>query len=362
MTHRERELPDEGYENSQWESIARLSGETAGPDEAAQARARLAANPADAELLELLNRSIPGAPGWDITPAHVEAALRQVNARRAESVQAHAPTPPRLRLVSSAPVRRRWAPLPVASAAAIVLVSAVALWPRLTAVTDPNSSKELAVTTRAGERASINLADGTRIVVAPLSTIKVPAESQYGKGARAVELTGQALFEVRHNADRLFIVRTPTATVEDIGTTFTVRDEGADSTIVRVTEGSVRLRSRAGSSADVTLVAGDVGILHGGSAVAQRGGVTARDTAWTQGALEFRDAPMNEVRDQIRRWYGVRLRVADDVLERRHVTATLDDEPVDRALQIIALALGAEIERQGDTAVVRLPREAASPK
>ena len=215
------------------------------------------------------------------------------------------------------------------------------------------AARETSAVENCGSRVGASIRDGAN----SRSSIRVPAESQYGSGAREVELTGQALFEVRHDPSRPFIVRTPNATVEDIGTTFTVRDAESDSVVVRVTQGSVRLRSRATSSTEVTLAAGDVGILSADRLTALRGGVVPRDTAWAQGALEFRDAPMNEVKEQIRRWYGVRLRVADGELERRHVTATLDDEPVDRALQIIALALGAEIERQGDSAVVRLPRE-----
>ncbi len=353
MTHKERESPDEAYEDSQWESIARFSEGTAAPGEAEQVRTRLTENRADSELLELLDQAMPRAATWEIGTQQVEAALKRVNAQRGQPVV----TAPRLRLVPATKERRLWAPLPLAAAAAVVLVAAIAIWPRLRGDTvDPNSAKELAVTTRAGERVSLNLADGTRIVVAPLSSLRVPAESQYGTGAREVELTGQALFEVRHNEARPFVVRTPNAVVEDLGTTFTVRD--GDSVVVRVTEGSVRLRSRTSSSTEVTLAAGDVGVLSSDRLTALRGAVTPRDTAWAQGALEFRDASMDEVKEQIRRWYGVRLRVADSVLEKRHVTATLDDEPVDRALQIIALALGAEIERQGDTAVVRLPREA----
>jgi transmembrane sensor len=355
MTLSERDRPDEGYEDSHWESIARFSEGSSDPAEAEQVRARLGQDRADAELLALLDQTLPPVPKWDISLGDIEGALQKVSARRARlGVSA-----PRLHLVHGTPVRRRWAPLPVAAAAAAALVAFTAIWPRLRGeVEDPSDAKALAVTTRPGERVSLNLADGTRIVLAPLSTLRVPAESQYGTGAREVELAGQALFEVRHNEARPFIVRTPNASVEDIGTTFTVREGESDSVVVRVTVGSVRLRSRATASTEVTLAAGDVGVLHADRITALRGGVTQRDTAWAQGALEFRDAPMNEVKEQLRRWYGVRLRVADSVLETRHVTATLDDEPVDRALQIIALALGAEIERQGDSAVVHLPREA----
>ncbi|MBV6522059.1 MAG: hypothetical protein MNPFHGCM_02203 [Gemmatimonadaceae bacterium] len=349
MTPRQREFPDGSDDASRWESIARVSGETASPEEMARVRAHLARNRADAEFLELLDRELPMPPRWDVGDAEVDVALRKVNARRLSS------SVPALRLVASSKAPRRWVVIPLAAAAAIVLASTLALWARREGAHEA-SANGIAVTTGAGERSSINLADGTRIVVAPFSTVRIAPGFERGNGPRMVELMGQAMFTVQHDASRPFVVATRDAIVEDIGTQFTVRSVAADSVVVHVTEGSVQLRSRTSSLATVTLAAGDVGVLSSGAAVAIRGRVIARDTAWAHGAIEFRDAPMAEVREQFRRWYGVHLRVADGVLERRHVTATLEDEPLDRALQIVALALGAEVERHADTAIVRLPR------
>jgi transmembrane sensor len=47
------------------------------------------------------------------------------------------------------------------------------------------------------------------------------------------------------------------------------------------------------------------------------------------------------------------LRIADPSLAGRHLTTTFAGDPPQRVLQIIALALGARVERHGDTAVLR---------
>jgi ferric-dicitrate binding protein FerR (iron transport regulator) len=44
---------------------------------------------------------------------------------------------------------------------------------------------------------------------------------------------------------------------------------------------------------------------------------------------------------------------ADSVLASRHLTATFNGEPVDDVLRAIALALGASVDRQGDTVRLR---------
>jgi transmembrane sensor len=55
----------------------------------------------------------------------------------------------------------------------------------------------------------------------------------------------------------------------------------------------------------------------------------------------------------VRKWYGIEVKVADRMLENRHLTATFAGETPERVLEVIRLALGADIERRGDTAIVR---------
>ena len=74
--------------------------------------------------------------------------------------------------------------------------------------------------------------------------------------------------------------------------------------------------------------------------------------AWTSGPLVFKDASLIRVIGEIRRWYGVTLRVTDSSLVDRTLTFDATGESVDQVLKIIGLDLGARIERQGDTATV----------
>jgi transmembrane sensor len=61
---------------------------------------------------------------------------------------------------------------------------------------------------------------------------------------------------------------------------------------------------------------------------------------------------MDQVRADLRRWYGVELRVTDSLLQRRVFTGSFTTEPADRVLDAIRLALGASVVRRGDTAYV----------
>ena len=197
---------------------------------------------------------------------------------------------------------------------------------------------------------SLTLPDGTRVILGPLSSVTVVRG--YGAGRREVELRGEAFFNVVHNASSPFTTRALGVTVTDIGTSFAVR---ADSTIgvsVAVRDGAVSLkRADTTNASGVILGAGQYALLAPSGQTTTRP-ATEQDVAWMQRRLVFREAPMSEVSESFRRWYGINLRVADASIAKRSLTATLSGEAPEAALEIIGLSLGATIERRGDTAVV----------
>lgn len=344
------EISDLTPADATWTSVARYAVNGASRTEGRDVEARLKAVPADAEFLNQLDSRYPPMADWDVSTQQVETALAKTRERLFESENPS--STPRVRTISGHRTagRRSWL-IPAAVAAAVVIM-AVAVWQQ-----QHRGTTQQVFRTDAGQRTPVRLVDGTRVVLAPLSRLVVP--HGYGSDVREVELTGEALFAVVHDATHPFRVTTPLGIVEDVGTVFTVQNVAADSVVVRVTEGSVRLRLADGGLDPLTLSAGDAGILAERRLEARRGTVHAADTAWVHGELAFRDAPMADVVAAMHRWYGIRLRVADSVLAGRHVTASLSIETADQALKIIALSLGADVERQGDTAIVRLTRPAA---
>jgi transmembrane sensor len=144
------------------------------------------------------------------------------------------------------------------------------------------------------------------------------------------------------------------ADIRDLGTTFTVRATGDRGVRVAVTSGSVSLApSQASPNEAIVLRPGDAGTLGvDGRTLVERGGTAEPDTAWTSGRLVFREAPVSSVRAELRRWYGIDL-VVDSAFAARHLSMSFDGESADRVLEVIALSLGAEVQRQGNTAVVR---------
>lgn len=329
-----------------WEAIARFLAGESSDDEAKSVQRWLEANPAEKDLVARLDAAVTTDPPADVD---IEAALARVHARMGEGQQR-----PRL-TIDRGHSPSRWRTMTVGAllaAAAIVGMMVTLRSAHVTPVTSPTMMAARTYTTQVGQRDSVKLADGTRVLLGPDSRLTVPAD--YGTASRAVELRGDGYFDVRHDASKPFAVHVGAVLVEDIGTTFTVESDPGDTTSVAVVAGSIRLRAgNSAPDAGVVLAAGDRGSIDArGNVRAERQAVRDDDVAWTTGRLVFRDASLSRVAGEIHRWYGVTLHVADSSLLDRHVTTSFAGEPIDQVLKIIGLTLGARVERQGDSATV----------
>lgn len=329
-----------------WEAIARfLAGESV-PAELAAVEGWLNVNPTDRALIEGLNNAVTVQP----EAIDVEAALKRVHAQMRKPERL-----PTLVVARGGPPRdRRRAAMFVtlAAAAAAAFVSFISLQHRTTSEAIEAAGEAHIYSTAIGQRDSILLADGSRIILGPDSRLTVSAD--YGKNVRGLELQGDAYFNVRHDPAKPFSVRVSHALIEDIGTTFSVESDAGDTTTVSVVTGSVRLRASDGSAGSgAVLVSGDRGSVAADGQVHTYPHTVADDTAWTTGRLVFQDASLTRVTGEIRRWYGVQIQVADTALLNRHITTSFNgDDPIDQVLKVLGLMLDASVEHTGDHAML----------
>jgi transmembrane sensor len=327
-----------------WDAIARyLSGESS-VEEAKVVHGWLEANPVDRALLDRLDLSANVDPALAPADVDVEAALARVHQRMRE------PERPRLSVVrGTGASRSNRGPFIIGALAAAAATFAV-ITVRMRSTVEPAATVST-YETGVGKTGSVTLADGSRITLGPQSRLSVP--STFSK-TRIVDLTGDAYFDVKHDASRPFAVRTASARIEDIGTSFTVESDEGEMTSVSVVTGTVRLRQeKSAANSGVVLNAGDRGRLDpNGNTSVERQAVREEDTAWVSGRLAFRDAPLSRVAAEIERWYGVKVRISDSALAAQHVTTSFEGESADQALKILGLTVGAKIERHGDSAIV----------
>ncbi|MBB6612643.1 FecR domain-containing protein [Pontibacter sp. Tf4] len=198
---------------------------------------------------------------------------------------------------------RRWAVIAFACASAFLIVIL-----RKPADKAPVANPTEWVTTYnpPGQRSTIQLTDGSTIILNANSTLTYP--KAFRGETREVKLEGEAFFEIARNPQQPFIVRADKLTTTVLGTKFNIRfTPGKDKIEVALVEGSIKVgaddlqqevilkpnQQITYSETDKTLTttAFNAGELLG----------------WTNGTLSFHNASFKEVSDKLYQNYGITL-------------------------------------------------------
>jgi len=281
----------------------------------------------------------PDTPAFDVHAMWARALPRVRQRRRLLSLIS--------REVGRPSARTMWVRMPPAAAAGLLLVAiGVTGWIAVTRGRQHQAASPVTMrdfSTRRGQRADLQLDDGTQIVLGAATTVHIPDD--YGDRTRDVYLDGQAYFVVRHDSAHPFAVHAGHAIVRDIGTRFAVTAYGgATSTQVVVSEGEVRV-------AHVELRPNDLAIVDSsGQSAAVRHRVNASAViGWTQGRLAFESAPLADVVTSLSRWYDLDIQLADPALGRQPLTVTFGFESTRQVLDAIALLTHTRYEQHGRT-------------
>ncbi|MEO9226578.1 MAG: FecR domain-containing protein [Gemmatimonadaceae bacterium] len=263
-----------------------------------------------------------------------------------------------------------WGRFAMAAAVVIAAVGGVAIWQSSVRLSDTAPAVPLRdITTKRGQQADVYLSDGTHVILGVASHLRFPVT--FGT-RRDVYLTGEAYFDVEHDARRPFAVHTTRGVIKDLGTKFNVRayTDGANRRLeVVVAQGVVALEPRAAVSpahptrsgtfensiaSTVVLRASDLARIDGNGDLSTRHGVdVASYLAWTHGELVFRNVPMRDVLPVLTRWYDADLRVGDSTLAAYPITATLTGERFEGVVDLLASALNARVEHRGAAIVFK---------
>jgi transmembrane sensor len=368
--------PDVNAPDREWEAFARYVAGESHPDEVRTVEAWLAANPADARLLgSVKDHADTAAAAADITVdvnaafakvrgqlgAPATAPLDRLRVERGGAGSPGAPIPgtpiPGAPRPSTARARSPFMPRLVMAVAATVL--AFVGWQVWQPKRGADAGSERMLATGIGQRDSVMLSDGSKVVLAPGSRLTVAAD--FDRGNRLVTLDGAAYFDVHHDEAHPFTVRSGGAEIRDIGTAFTVKTDAAGDVTVAVTHGIVALRgTKSAASSSVELRAGDRGTVSAENVAVARGTVTDEETSWTRGQLSYRDTPLSEVQADLKRWYGIDLEIGDSILARRTVTMPSQPDSA-RVLSAIVMLLGAERTQRGDTVILHSAGRGTTP-
>lgn len=202
--------------------------------------------------------------------------------------------------------------------------------------------------TAAKEQKKVMLADGTTIILYPLTQVQV--SPGYNQTNRTILMTsGTANFDVKHHSDKPFVVELGSTQIRDIGTIFTVQKDEMKINVM-VTAGKV-LFSNLTNKENRELPAG-TGITF--DVQNESFGAIESANFWlNKKLLNFKDAKLSEVIAIIEKVYGKKIIVGDSNISRKKITASLEGMPYTSTLKVICKSLGLEYAVQDTVYILR---------
>ena len=240
------------------------------------------------------------------------------------------------------PARRNWLRWGGASGGALAAAAAAWLAFMPVAVTPDSYTIE----TQPGMRHTVTLADGTRVEMNGGTRLVLDR----GQPRLATLERGEAIFRVVHHADRPFEVRSGGVTLRDVGTVFNVARSGP-ALRVAVAEGSVLYQPEHEA---VPLARGMALAMRDGEDRVTLSHVDSESVGgWANGHLDFRDAALTTVAEDVSRSTGAHVRVSPE-LGARLFTGTLRlDRPSDEVVRSLAALADSELSRDGPDWVIQ---------
>ncbi|MBB6502163.1 FecR family protein [Pedobacter cryoconitis] len=215
-------------------------------------------------------------------------------------------------------------------------------------------------------RKTIVLADGTVITLNKHSEIRLAAN--FSPAQRELWLSGEAFFEVRHDAAHPFTVHTSWNDIRVLGTSFNVkaypRTSAIETSLIR---GSVQVVSKqhpgysvllkpdqklvyrnlpAGQQADLKKIFA-VSVLHGAHPAH-----STEETAWVQNRMTIDNEPFAEVAAKLQRWYGIEIVIQDELVKNYRYSGTFENESITKTLEALQVAYPFEFKVEQNRIVI----------
>ena len=221
------------------------------------------------------------------------------------------------------------------------------------------------VSTKPGSKTQIQLPDGS--VVRLNSSSSLTYDKNFGKNIREVNLSGEAFFDVTKDSSHPFIIHTNVIDIKVLGTAFNVRsypnDANTETSLIR---GKVEVTVKNRSNEKIYLEPNEKLVVANNNATINKTSPdqphqidnkadhsskpvyavqhltyypvdsTIIETSWVDNKLIFQaNETFLEVALKMERWYGVKIKFADEEVAKIRLFGSFTNETIDQALDAL---------------------------
>jgi transmembrane sensor len=201
---------------------------------------------------------------------------------------------------------------------------------------------------RGSKVVAVSLSDGTKVWLNAESTLHYP--TAFAGNERKVEISGEAYFEVAHNAQKPFYVTKGGMEIKVLGTHFNVNtyDDGSPASVTLL-EGSVKVSNDGKQS---MLIPGQQARMNGANISIVDNVDMDQVLAWKNGKFQFgENTSIETIMNQVARWYNVQVEYKGTV--NQHFWGSMSrDVNVSQVLHKIESTGGVKFRIQGNKVLV----------
>ena len=350
--------------------MAKVKAGEATPEEQLELNQHLSAFPEDLDLVKQIEAywEVPmpavTAPGEEETTRAWDRVLHKMATPQAEE-----------ELPRSGKLRRILTYAGAIAACLIMAMTGIHWWQKLQTPTAPQKS---IVSTKNGCKSTVELPDGTKVWLNADSRIKY--DENYGKENRELTLSGEAYFDVAHDAQKPFILHTGKMDIKVLGTAFNVKAyPGEHTSEAALIRGSIEvtfpgrpqekliLKPRDKIllfNKDISPVKDTARMVH--ATEVERPAIMVSsiqyapadsaiiETSWVNNRLIFRKKEFEELAKDIERWFNVTVQVKDTSILSKQFTGTFSNESITDALDALSLSYPFHYKLDRNTNIVTI--------
>ncbi len=197
------------------------------------------------------------------------------------------------------------------------------------------------------------LSDGSFVHLNAVSSISYPKE--FPDNSRAVEIQGEAYFDVKRDEERPFHVKVKNYTVEVLGTSFDIKAyEDEDHFSVTVESGTVKVDLHKVGEEAITLTQNQKLLFSSESNEISVLEVNpANELSWRKGILKFDATPIIEVEHILERWYGVDIEIEDEAIYEKSLSGVHQNENIKSVIESLTYATGTDYTIEENKIIIK---------
>ena len=232
----------------------------------------------------------------------------------------------------------------LAAAACIIGILFIAGWLLL-----GKNKPELLVAKAEQSNTPVTLPDGSQILLRKGASLSYP--KTFSGAKREVSLTGEAFFEVQHDTAHPFQIQTVRATLEVLGTSFTINTSDKQDELV-VNTGKVLFTNKAGDK-HIIMPQQYSKLDDKGFEIKPLN--DPNFLSWKTGQLKFDNTPIDQVASVLSNHYNLNI-VADSALLKQPkiqtITASFNKQSIEAVLEEIKVLVNISNRKQNDTIIL----------